>query len=256
MKHINTKSNIIPIQLKLPVDYEKIIKLSDPVYSFREIMTQIDRNQFFTPKERKTGRPEFDRVKLLRIVLFAFMEYGYCSVRQIHKLCETDIRFLWLLDDTPAPSVMTIQNFIHDGLTDRANTVFDVMNRVIFEQEKVDRNHIYIDGTKLKANAGNDTWVWKKSCIKNRNKTFEKITVLLEEINAMAVIAAQALFLYSAFINIIIVLLKLLDNFDFSEHMKFVLTHFVSFRFIYRGLIFNIYMQATTISIIAPKKYV
>ena len=46
MKHINTKTNITPIQLKLPVDYEKIIKLSDPVYSFREIMAQIDRNQF------------------------------------------------------------------------------------------------------------------------------------------------------------------------------------------------------------------
>ena len=107
MKHINTKINITPIQLKLPVDYEKIIKISDPVYSFHEIMAQIDLNQFFTPKERKTGRPEFDRAKLLEIVLFAFMEFGYCSVRQIHKLCETDIRFLWLLDDTPAPSVMT-----------------------------------------------------------------------------------------------------------------------------------------------------
>ena len=194
MKHINTKLNITPIQLKLPVDYEKIIKISDPVYSFSEIMAQIDLNQFFTPKERKTGRPEFDRVKLLKIVLFAFMEFGYCSVRQIHKLCETDIRFLWLLDDTPAPSVMTIQNFIHDELTDHISTIFDAINSVLFEQEKVDLNHIYIDGTKLKANAGNYTWVWKKSCIKNRNKTFEKITALLEEINAMTVIAAQAKF--------------------------------------------------------------
>ena len=41
--------------------------------------------------------PRYDREKLLKIVLFAFMEFGYCSVRFIQKLCETDILFLWLL---------------------------------------------------------------------------------------------------------------------------------------------------------------
>ena len=44
-------------------------------------------------------------------------------------------------------------------------------------------NHIYIDGTKLKANAGNYTWVWKKSFIKSRNKVFGKITEVLNRVN-------------------------------------------------------------------------
>ena len=44
-------------------------------------------------------------------------------------------------------------------------------------------NHIYIDGTKLEANANKYSCVWKKSSLKNQNKTFGKITVLLEEIN-------------------------------------------------------------------------
>ena len=33
-------------------------------------------------------------------------------------------------------------------------------------------SHVYIDGTKLEANANKYTWVWKKSCIRNRNKVF------------------------------------------------------------------------------------
>ena len=172
-----------PIQLKMPVDVERIIKISDPVYAFSEVMAHIDLYQYFASEERRTGRPEYDRTTLFNIVLFAFMEFGYCSVRQIHRLCETDIRFLWLLDGRTPPSVMTIQNFIHNVLSSSIEDVFKDINQYIFEKEHVDLNHVYIDGTKLKANAGNYTWVWKKTCIKNRNKVFNQLTVLLARIN-------------------------------------------------------------------------
>ena len=108
MKNQNTENYSTPIQLKLPVDMERIIKISDPVYSFNEVMEHMDLNKYFVEEDHKTGRPKYDRVKLLKIVLFAFMEFGYCSVRFIQKLCETDIRFLWLLDETEAPSHMTL----------------------------------------------------------------------------------------------------------------------------------------------------
>ena len=180
-KYTNIDSTII--QLKLPVDMERIIKISDPVYSFSEVMAHVDLKQYFAPKERRTGRPEYDREKLLKIVLFAFMENGYCSVRKIQKLCDTDIRFMWLLDENPAPSVMTIQNFIHRELVDSLEDIFKDINSYIFETEHVDMNHIYIDGTKIKANAGNYTWVWKKSCIKSREKVFGKVSELLSRIN-------------------------------------------------------------------------
>lgn len=40
-KQHNTEINYTPIQLKLPLDLEKIIKISDPVYSFNEVMNHI-----------------------------------------------------------------------------------------------------------------------------------------------------------------------------------------------------------------------
>lgn len=45
------------------------------------------------------------------------MENGYVSTREIEKLCRTDIRFMWLLQDNPPPSHMTIDNFMKDTLT-------------------------------------------------------------------------------------------------------------------------------------------
>ena len=183
MKQNTTERNYTPIQLKLPVDMERIIKISDPVYSFNEVMDYIDLDKYFAVEDCKTGRPRYDRVKLLKIVLFAFMEFGYCSVRMLQKLCETDIRFLWLLDDEEAPSFMTIQNFIQHDLRYSMTEVFSDINSYIFERQSVDLNHTYIDGTKIEANAQKYTWVWKKSSIKSRNKVYNNLTALLTEIN-------------------------------------------------------------------------
>jgi len=187
MKQTTPTGYYTPIQLKLPVDLARIIKISDPVYSFSEIMAHIDLNKYSAAEERRTGRPEYDREKLFRITLFAFMEFGYCSVRQIQKLCETDIRFIWMLDGANAPSFMTIHNFIRGTLEPHMDKIFTDINSVIFEKQCVDTKHVYIDGTKLKANAGNYTWVWKKSCITNRNKVFSELTKLIAQINEVTI---------------------------------------------------------------------
>ena len=162
-----------------------MIETSDPVYTFCEVMDHIDLNRYFAIKERRTGRPKYDAVTLLKVILFAFMEHGYVSVRTIEKLCKTDIRFLWLLQETPAPSFMTINNFMNNDLNTSIEEIFVQINAYIFEQKNVDLNHVYIDGTKICANANKYSWVWKKSSVKNREKTFGRITALLEEMNAV-----------------------------------------------------------------------
>ena len=172
-----------PYQLKLPLEIEKIIEISDPVYTFCEVLNQIDLKRYLVIKENRTGRKRFDSETLLKVILFAFMEHGYVSVREIEKLCKTDIRFMWLLQDNDAPSFMTIDNFMNHCLSESIGDIFIEINKYIFEQENVDLNHVYIDGTKLVANANKYSWVWKKSSIKNRKKTFDKVTALLEEIN-------------------------------------------------------------------------
>ena len=157
-------------------------------------MAHIDLQKYFVEKEHGTGRPRYDREKLLKIVLFAFMEYGYCSVRFIQKLCETDIRFLWLLDEENAPSHMTISNFIQKDLGASVDSIFNDINSYIFAKEHVDTEHVYIDGTKIEANANKYTWVWKKSCIKSRNKVFGKLTSLIQEMNEIMAAHCRAVF--------------------------------------------------------------
>ena len=170
-------------QLKLPLEFTKIIEISDSVYTFCEVMDHIDLKRYLAVEESNPGRKRYDPEIMLKVILFAFMERGYVSVREIEKLCKTDIRFMWLLQDLPVPSFMTINNFMNQILKGRIEDIFAEINKYIFYQEKVDTEHVYIDGTKLVANANKYSWVWKKSSIKNRQKTFERITELLLEMN-------------------------------------------------------------------------
>ena len=183
MKKHTTQVYNTPYQLKLPLEIEKIIEISDPVYTFCEVLNKIDLKRYLVIKENKTGRRRFDSETLLKVILFAFMEHGYVSTREIEKLCKTDIRFMYLLDGETAPSHMTIDNFMNDCLADNIKNIFNEINRYIFDVQNVDLERVYIDGTKLEANANKYSWVWKKSCLKNRQKTFDKVSDLLEEIN-------------------------------------------------------------------------
>ena len=93
---------------------------------------------------------------------------------------------MWLLQDNPPPSHMTIDSFMNKTMLENIDRIFADVNEYIFQKEQVDLNHVYIDGTKISANAGKYSWVWKKSCEKNRIKLFAKITELLENMNASA----------------------------------------------------------------------
>ena len=180
----NTNGNYITRQLKLPLEIEKLIDIADPVYTFCEVMDHIDLKPYFVDdKDYKTGRPRCDAQKLLKVILFAFMEHGISSLRDIEKLCRNDIRFMYLLDSMKAPSFVTFGNFIRNELTVSIEQIFKDINAYIFETEQVDLQHTYIDGTKLEANANRYTWVWKKSCVKNRAKVFEKLSALIDAMN-------------------------------------------------------------------------
>lgn len=90
-----------PYQLKFPIEIEKIIETTDPVYTFCEVIDHIDLNKYLTTEERRTGRPRYDEKTLLKVILFAFMENGLDSsfllcdilkpvgfhIEEIHGLC-------------------------------------------------------------------------------------------------------------------------------------------------------------------------
>ncbi len=65
-------------QLKLPLQISTIIETTDPVYSFCEVMDSIDLKKYISAPESKTGCKRYNPEILLKVILFAFTEFGMC----------------------------------------------------------------------------------------------------------------------------------------------------------------------------------
>lgn len=103
---------------------------------------------------------------------------------EIEELCYTDIRFRWLLQDQKdRHSHMTISNFINKHFLSSIESIFYDISNYLVKTEKIDTDHIYIDGTKIEANANKYTWVWKNACLSSRDKLFKKISNVIKQIN-------------------------------------------------------------------------
>ncbi|WP_262097067.1 hypothetical protein [Paracholeplasma vituli] len=61
--------------------------------------------------------------------------------------------------------------------------IFHEINRYIINKEQIAVDKLYIDGTKIEANANKYTFIWKGSIEKYREKLYRKIMKQLEKMN-------------------------------------------------------------------------
>ena len=179
----NTRDYYSPKQGRLPLFLADFLDICDPVLTFDRIMEEIEIEKYLKPEPFcKLGRPGYNRVNMLKTVLFGFMDTGYASLRELEDRCRTNIRYMYLMDyDTP--SYRSFSYFINEEIKGSAQDIFRDIMSFIGEKDGVDFQHLYIDGSKFEANANKYTWVWKKATEKSRYRLFAKVTGLLAEMN-------------------------------------------------------------------------
>ena len=151
---ISTVNYNNPKQGYLPLFLSDCLDLLDPVLTFDRLMGGIDLNTYLTDiPEYTTGRLRYNPVNMLKTVLFGFMTSGYCSLRELEDNCKVNIRFMYLMDHQ-TPSYRTFGYFINEILQDKIENIFNDINHAIFNDEHVDLQHLYIDGSKFEAKYG------------------------------------------------------------------------------------------------------
>ena len=167
----------------MPVFIAESLEICDPVLAYDRIMEEIGIEQYLKPEEgSRIGRPGYCRVNMLKTILYGFMDTGYVSLRELEDRCRVNLRYIYLMD-SETPSYHCFGDFINEELTERIEEIFKAVMEYIREKDHVDMQHVYIDGTKLEANASRYSWVWRKGTEKSRYKLFAKVTELLSEIN-------------------------------------------------------------------------
>jgi transposase len=117
---------------------------------------------------------------------------GQYSTRKIEKSCKNDIRFMYLLDGCRAPDHSRIASFINSHLQDGVlEGLFYQMVELLKECGEIDFAQLFVDGTKIEANANRYSFVWAKSTSRYKQRAEEKMGALLERLTGEYGIMAE-----------------------------------------------------------------
>ena len=124
----NTKKYYNSKQGRLPLFISDRLDICDPVLAFDRIMEEIGIEKYLHPEPFcKFGRPGYNRVNILKTILFGFMDTEYASLRELEDRCRTNIRYMYLTD-YEIPSYRSFINFNNEELRDSVQDIFkDVM---------------------------------------------------------------------------------------------------------------------------------
>ena len=138
-------------ELNLPDD--------DPVYTLKKVMEDLDFSGLLANCSDK-GRTGYNPIMMYAVVTYANMR-GVRSVDRIVELCERDLAFIWLTRGQK-PKRDAFYEFKGKKLT---SEILDDLNyqflRRLQKEGLVTLKELFIDGTKIEANANRYTFVWR-----------------------------------------------------------------------------------------------
>ena len=170
-------------QIKLPLEMEKLIPANDAVRLLSAFVEGMDLTELYQTYDRVRKNQASPR-QMLKIVIYAAMN-GIFASRGIETSCQRDINYMYLLEGMPAPDHATIARFISLHLSRCSKDLLKEVTMGLYELGEISGKTIFIDGTKIEANANKYTFVWKKSVTKHLEKLFAKITAFVAECEVM-----------------------------------------------------------------------
>ncbi len=159
----------------LPPSYDDLVPKNHPVRIVNTILDQIDLS-ILEKGYKGGGTSSYHPKVLLKILIYAYLRNLYSS-RKIEEALGENLHFMWLAG-TAKPDHNTIGNFRSGKLKGDFKKIFNQVVVLLSEQGYLSLKDIYVDGTKIEANANRYTFVWAKSIKTSRNRIGKQLKEL------------------------------------------------------------------------------
>ncbi|MGM9928755.1 MAG: IS1182 family transposase [Bacillus sp. (in: firmicutes)] len=167
-------------QLILPLDLEVRLQKNDIAFHVHHLVESIP-HEALEPFLRNEGCPAYHPRMMLKIILCAYTQSVF-SGRKMEALLKDSIRMMWLAQGYE-PSYRTINRFrVQPEVKELIRQCFVQFRCQLVQEKIIDQEAIFIDGTKIEANANKFTFVWKKSIEKYHQGLIEKSNQLYKEL--------------------------------------------------------------------------
>lgn len=158
------------------------IPSDDPVRLISQFVEEMDLTELYGTYERLPAgsRPSPDI--MLKLLLYAYHEGIETSSRTIEKNCRRDINYMYLLEGRQVPDHSTIARFRTMHFARCAEHLMTQMTNFLKELGQITDTEVFIDGTKIEANANRYTFVWKRAVTKHQARHLKRTALLVGDI--------------------------------------------------------------------------
>ena len=169
----------IDIQSKLFNSSELIIEEKEKLDKFLLILEESGVGQIIEQATKidrsKGGRTPYNPYRLFATIVYAFSKHSG-SLRKIEESIKFDLRFIYLMDNYK-PTYVTISKFLNNVVVKFQKELFYLLTKTIIDKFNISIDDVFLDGTKLEANANKFKFVWKPTT--HKKKLCMKIKTLL-----------------------------------------------------------------------------
>lgn len=158
-----------------PPNLDELVPHGHPVRIVDSIIDKVD-IQSILDTYPGGGSSGYHPRMLLKVLIYAYLRNIYSS-RQIEEALKENIHFMWI-SGMSQPDHNTINRFRGKRLDGNLKEIFSSVVEMLSAEGYLSIKDVYIDGTKIEANANRYTFVWGKAIETHK----ERIKQQLEEI--------------------------------------------------------------------------
>ena len=159
----------------LPPSLDELIAATHPVRVINDVIDSLNL-ELLEKAYKGGGTSSYHPRMLLKILVYGYVNNTYSS-RKLEAATKENIHFMWLAG-MQQPDHNTINTFRGKRLQDALKSIFTQIVELLAEAGVLSLKDIYVDGTKIEANANRYTFVWGNAIKTNK----EKMKKQLEEL--------------------------------------------------------------------------
>lgn len=162
-----------------PASIEDYVSAEAPVRVYDAILEALDLVALgFEVDPHKVGCPQYDPMAMLKLLVYG-CSYGVRSSRKLERECYNNISFIWLMGSLK-PDHKTIAEFRRRNKKALSKVLREVA-RLCLRLDLIEGNTLFVDGSKIRANASiSNSWS-KDKCQRKLKKIDKRIAEILEE---------------------------------------------------------------------------
>ncbi len=158
--------------LLVPPSFDELIEPNHPVRIVDQVVDKLDLD-LLIKKYKGGGTSSYHPRMLLKVLVYSYLNNIYSS-RKMEEALKQNIHFMWL-SGMNTPDHNTLNRFRSDKLKNVLKKIFSQVVMLLSEEGLVSLKTVFIDGTKIEANANKYTFVWGKAIQKSKERIAQQL---------------------------------------------------------------------------------